>query len=220
MTITEKLYLTSWEYNAALIILELAKIIEKNGGKIVPYYKNTIIINRSLKSEVIKYESHIEKLTDIQKQNYKPEKENLIKNLKQKLAELKEYENNNNLVLIKTSLTYIRFVLNGDMYYYQLNDNPFFDFYYDKTPIKNNQYSLDTCMEKDNKEWLYDYHLSYKCTDTQRREAAKNIFEMLLSAKFCSVIRNTEKKRVSNTYNDGYHYEIVIKPERMKSVDF
>jgi hypothetical protein len=40
-----------------------------------------------------------------------------------------------------THTTYISFILDETYYYYQVDGNPFFEFYYNKTPIKNGKRS-------------------------------------------------------------------------------
>lgn len=50
-----------------------------------------------------------------------------------------------------THTSYISFVLNDVYYYYQVDDNPFFPFYYIKTPIKNGKYSMDAALEETKK---------------------------------------------------------------------
>ena len=43
----ERLYLKSWQYNAARILSELANIVKTNGGRVQPL-KTAIISDRSL----------------------------------------------------------------------------------------------------------------------------------------------------------------------------
>lgn len=119
-----------------------------------------------------------------------------------------------------THTTYISFVLDETHYYYQVNENPFFEFYYSKTPIKNGKYSKDAGLETDKKEWLYDCFFSSNCEEPNIVEAANLIFNMLCNAPISKIIRDSYKKRVPNTYNNGYHMETVYRPERMETVDF
>lgn len=119
-----------------------------------------------------------------------------------------------------THTTRISFVLGETYYYYQVNENPFFEFYWSKTPIKNGKRSRDTRLEADKKEWLYDCFLKSNCGQPDIVEAANLIFNMLCNAPMSEIIRDSYKQRVPNTYNNGYHMETVYKPERMKKVDF
>ena len=119
-----------------------------------------------------------------------------------------------------THTSYISFVLDGIYYYYQVNDNPFFDFYYIKTPIKNGKYSRDAALETGGKEWLYDCFFGSNCGQQDIIEAANLIFNMLCNAPMSEIIRVGHKQRVANTYDDGWHFEMVYAPERLEKVDF
>lgn len=103
--------------------------------------------------------------------------------------------------------TYISFVLDGSYYYYQVSNNPFFEFYYQKTPIVKNKYSKDAVLQEDPKEWLYDCFFSFSASDADIKEAANLIFNMLIAAKNCPIRRDCKKVRVSNIYDGGWHYE-------------
>ena len=100
-----------------------------------------------------------------------------------------------------THTTFISFILDGTYYYYQVNENPFFEFYYSKTPIKNGKRSRDAGLEADKKEWLYDCFFKSNCGQPDIIEAANLIFNMLCNAPMSKIIR------------DG-------RPERMEKVDF
>lgn len=77
---------------------------------------------------------------------------------------------------------YISFALDGICYYYQLNDNPFFDFLYHKSRIYNGRVIRNCVCKKDQKTWLRDCFFSYRCTDAERMAAAKHIFTILMNA--------------------------------------
>lgn len=170
-----RLYFKSWEYNAARIITELARIVENHGGRVKPTH-TAIISDRNATGEA-------EPIT-------------------------------------VTHTSYISFIIDGTYYYYQLNDNPFFEFYYNKTPIKSGKYSKDAGLEKDKKEWLYDCFFQSNCGQPDIVEAAHLIFNMLCNAPMSEIIREGRKQRVPNTYNNGYHTKTVYKPERMANIEF
>jgi len=171
----ERLYLRTWEYNAARIITELANIVNNNGGRVKPTHK-AIISDRNAEKE--------------------------------------------NEPITVTHTSYISFILDETHYYYQVDSNPFFEFYYNKTPIKNGKRSKDAGLEADKKEWLYDCFFMSNCGQPDIIEAANLIFNMLCNAPMSKIIRDGRKQRVPNTYNNGYHMEIVYRPERMETVDF
>ena len=105
-----------------------------------------------------------------------------------------------------THTSYISFVLNETYYYYQVNDNPFFEFYYLKTPIKNGKRSRDAGLEADKKEWVFDCFFGSNCGQQDIIEAANLIFNMLCNAPMSKIIRNQRKQRVSNTYEEVDFY--------------
>lgn len=119
-----------------------------------------------------------------------------------------------------THTSYISFVLNETYCYYQVDANPFFEFYYQKTPIKNGKRSRDAGAEADKKEWLFDCFFGSNCGQQDIVEAANLIFETLCNAPLSKIIRDKRKQRVSNTYNDGWHFETEYAPERLEKVDF
>jgi hypothetical protein len=171
----ERLYLRAWEYNAARIMTELAKIVKNHDGRVKPTH-TAIISDRSAEGES-------EPIT-------------------------------------VTHTTYISFILDETYYYYQVNSNPFFEFHYQKTPIKDGKRSKDAVLEADNKEWLFDCFLNSNCGQPDIVEAANLIFNMLCNAPLSEIIRDSYKQRVPNTYNSGYHIERVYRPERLEKVNF
>jgi hypothetical protein len=118
--------------------------------------------------------------------------------------------------IIVTHTTYISFVLEDIYYYYQVSDNPFFEFYYQKTPVKYGKISHDAVMMEDTKEWLYDCFFSFDVSDSDIKEAANHIFNMLVAAKNSVIHRDSKKQRVPNRYDGGYHYETIFEPERFE----
>ena len=171
----ERLYLRTWEYNAARIITELSNIVSNHGGRVKPTHI-TIISNRNAKEE--------------------------------------------NEPITVTHTTYISFILDGNYCYYQVNENPFFDFCYIKTPINSGKYSRDAALEADKKDWLYDCFFESNCGQTDIIEAANLIFNMLCNAPASEIIRSSRKQRIPNTYDNGYHMETIYETERTANIDF
>ena len=119
-----------------------------------------------------------------------------------------------------THTSYISFVLDDTYYYYHVDNNPFFEFYYNKTPIKNGKRSRDAGLEADKKEWLFDCFFGSNCAQQDIIEAANLLFKMLCNAPMSNIIRERRKQKVANTYNDGWHFGTVYAPERLEKVDF
>lgn len=214
----QKLFPATWGYNAARIMTALAAIVENNSGR-VKYGNAAIIENRSIIQAIRDHEMHIEKLKTIETGNEtKNEKINaFIKKLENEIEDLKQIDNAPRRV---THTSYISFVLDDNYYYFQIDDNPFFEFYYIKTPVNNGRYSRDAALEEDKKTWLYDCFFTWKCSDADIKEGAQLIFNMLCNAPYSVIRRDGRRQRVKNTYNNGYHYEIVYAPERIEKIDF
>ena len=115
---------------------------------------------------------------------------------------------------------YIRFVLNGYMYYFQIDDNPLFPHYYIKTKVVDGKYSLNTHMDELERTWMERLEYLSRNTDECLELVAEDLYKTLLSAKDSEKYKEEEKRCVPNTYNNGTHIEKVIKPERFAEVDF
>lgn len=212
----QRLYPATWEYNAARITTELAKIVENHGGR-VKYGNAAIISNRTLNFAIIEKEQRAEKLKALNAENEKEIRTAAIKAFEKEIDELKQIKNDPRPV---THTGYIQFVLENNYYYFQMDSNPFFPFYYKKTPVKNNRYSKDACCMEDKKEWLFDCFFSWNCSDADITEGANLIFNMLCNAPFSQIMRDGRRQRVQNIYNNGFHYETVYAPERIAEIDF
>lgn len=218
----QTLYPATWEYNTNLIINELIKIITDNGGK-VKHKTKGFIVNRSLTriehetaekiaSVTARIEDGTAKNPDIAK--------TYVNNLKIELEGVRSIKNDP--VEVEGG-SYISFIYEDKYYYLQIDDNPFFDFYYIKTPIDNGTYSKDACMQSFDKSWAWDCFLATtgkRATKEDIKEAANIIFNTLTAAKDSTVRIDRHKVRVRNTYDNRYHYEYVAEKERRQAVDF
>lgn len=210
----QRLYLANWDYNACRIINELTVIVENNGGTVKPG-KTALVSNRTLSGAIYDTKEQIEKIEN----NSKLDVERKNKVLKSFNEKLEKYLSINNDPIAVTG-TDIIFVYENKYYYYSISDNPFFEFHYLKTPIKDNKYSQDAACENDKKDWLYDCLLGFNASDADIKEAANTIFNMLVTASDSVIIRNSVKKRVPNYYNNGYHYETIYNKERIANIDW
>lgn len=143
----ERLYYGTWEYNSCRIMSALAEIVVKNGGRVKPQ-KKAIISDRYLEESKIKLSNRIDVLKELENKSHKDIRENAII---EKEKELKNLELINNNAITVTHTTYISFIYENNYYYYQMDENPFFEFYYTKTPIKNGKHSCDTLLEEEKK---------------------------------------------------------------------
>lgn len=217
----QTLYPATWEYNALLIIDELATIIENNGGRVKPGYRAGYIQNRSIDNAIIEYQARAERIAaaideypDSGKNG--PRRAALV-NLNADIEKLKQIDNAPRR--IEHDL-YLSFVIDSSYYYMQLDENPFFEFYYQKTPIKNGRYSADVYLTELEKTWLYDCFFMLDCAAADRREAANLIYNILVNAPYSEIHREYKKERVNNLYDGGYHYETIKVKERFNTLDF
>ena len=198
----EKRYLSSWNYNAALILSELETIVKNNGGEIcntwqylsdapkwITERKQYLIVNRGLNDAIRELEATHKRIENVGKV---PSNESL-----NKLEQMKSIKNDP-IVSYHGDYLYTQFVLNGDYYYYQLNKNPFFEFYYNKVKVNDDNKINNSCyLDNDKKEWLIDCY-SYNVSDEDRKKAAQLIFNMLVSANYSTAYRGKEKPRYSS----------------------
>lgn len=212
----QRLYPKTWEYNAARIITELSKIVENHGGR-VKYGNAAIISDRTVSFALVEKEERAEQLKKLNAENKKDIRTAAIKAIEKEIDELKQINNDPRRV---THTSYITFIFENNYYCFQTDSNPFFPFHYIKTPVKNNKYSRDAACMEDEKKWLFDCFLCWNCSDSNIKEGANLIFNMLCNAPFSEIMRDHQRKRVSNTYNNGFHYETVYAPERIAEIDF
>ena len=137
---TEKLFLNSWNYNAARILSALAVIIENNGGQIIrgKYDNDYLLSNRSILEKIERDAERIELL-----EKHGKNADTLKADLEQyKAAHADEAEK----PIHCTHKSYIKFALDGNYYYYSTDDNPFFDFYYTLYPLSSPP--CQTCLSR------------------------------------------------------------------------
>lgn len=217
----ETLYLDNWNYNAFLIMEELRRIIDNHGGRYKAQTPGNVV-KRSLLDAIRKNKEDAERIrARIESGDIHGGKlpAAYLEKLATETAELEAMPNDPRPV---SGGSYLSFVLDETFYYIQLDENPFFEFYFSKTPLKNGKRSRDAVSQELKKDFLWDcfFSTTKPATDEDRREAAEMIFNQIVAAKNSTSRRDSTRRRVSNTYNGGYHYEIVYAPERMETVNF
>ena len=203
----EKRFLRSYEFNNVRVLNELAKIVENNNGTIIykSYMHELEYENRSYISILNDSKLRLEKLTKIENENpgTNEKRTSAIKKLEDTIEGLETSKPRN---IISKLSNYISFVIDDTYYYLQLNDNPFMEDLYHKIAINNGcyfgSYYLD---ELDKKERVYDCLLSYDCCDSDIKEIANIIFNMLIKANYSKKVYT--RKRIKNIYDTSYHYE-------------
>ena len=202
------LYLGNWQYNAALILTELETIVKNNGGKICKTWsygnpptwiterKKYSVVNSTLIKAIHEARERVQRLETFSRTEAIPAAR----------EELKQLESIDNLpkVLYHGEYLYLNFTLNGNYYCYQLDSNPFFEFYYTKRAITNNNQVNNCCYsDADNKKWWKDILYSFKCTREERHTAALFIFNMLISAADSRTHSPKNKKQYTTIYYTG-----------------
>lgn len=218
----ERLYLNSWEYNMARALSELAKMVLDRGGRCKPLHY-AMVTNRTsynkaieLKGRVELYEQNINKYSN-------PE---LIDKLKAALEktraeceQAKAAADNEKPVKVEYT-SYITFTLDGYIYYFQIDNNPFFPVLASKTPVKNGKYSRDAVLGEFEKEIAFDQMILSSASEQEINEVACLILDTLVNSNKSPIYRDGKKQRVPNVYNGGYHYETIYRPERFATIDF
>lgn len=194
MTNTKRLYLKSWEYNCARVLQELYNIITKKGGFACSDWQTEkdiyLISNRTLSNKIAELE---EKLKRVYISN------SYIDELEKEYQKLKKINNEPIKINFKS---YIRFILNDTMYYFQIDDNPFFEFIYTKIPVENNSYQGEYYCQNDAKEWCCDELFSLNCKDTIIKKCARNIFNMLMNSEISTRYRGKDANKSIKKYHE------------------
>lgn len=229
--VKERLYLSGWGVNSYKIINKLAELVKQEKGEIITEYKelynkNDVILikNRNIDTDIIELTDKIEKATNNLKNNEHDEEttkkiQDYIEKNTKELNELKEI--NNDFIELRYK-NYLTFIIDNFVYYIQLDENPYFPWYIIKKPAEINEKGeiitrYNYYMEDLNKDFIetYDNIQSFyePTNDKQITEIATRLLNQVKNRKCCDIVTN--KRRVSNYYNNSYHYEY-IKEERNK----
>lgn len=109
--------------------------------------------------------------------------------------------------------TYINFIYNGYVYYIEFPSNLFDNICVSKRECENfvtTQRSYMTKLESSS-EIMEQIHSTKEHNTSMYEEIAEKIISEIISMKM-SVYVERKKVRVSNVYNNGYHYESIVVP--------
>ena len=137
-----------------------------------------------------------------------------------KTAVISNRNNNDCPVVTVTNTSYIEFVYSGNHYYFEVNSNPFFPFYYHKTPVVDGMHKMNVYSDELSKEWLIDPVFRGIATETEIDRAALALFTLLIKAPISRAYGESKRRRVYNRYGAGYHYETVPVAARYEKIDF
>jgi len=214
-----RLYLDSWNYNALLIISELARIVEGAGGRADRSGKTALISNRSVTSAHRVYSEKLAKLLEAEAS--RPSNSSRTTEINRLRKELEVLDSFDNSPIEVIGQNWIHFILDGKFYSLSFDDNPFMEFHYSKTPVKDNgEYSLDAYRNELDKSWLEDCYLTYKCTADDRELAADLIFNLLVDSRDSTIARFPHRKKVIGAHDRSYHWETVYEKERIAKLTF
>lgn len=213
----QRLYATSWQLNSARILTRLAQLVTAQGGKVKPLHP-AVLSDRNLEDDIQDIEARIRILTEKENESHSDAQTLALQTCLSHLDRLRVIPNT---PIAVTHTSYISFTMNGLYYSYQLDSNPFFPFYYMKTPIENGTYSGDACLEDDPKSWLQDdSFIRFGCPQSEIETAAQAILALLLTAPLSTIRHDTQRTRIPNTYDSGYHFENIPVKERRLKIDF
>ena len=219
----ETLYLKANQYNVARMMSRLAEIVKENGGRV----KETtpgFIENRTIRTEQLKVQRDIELFEENPTTN--PATLQARAAYIEKNADLLKANPEETRIRV-THLNWIAFILNDMYYYFEEDDNPFFPARYGKTRIIdaddaqkiNKDYYLNS-IEAENKNYYIDPLWNNDASADEINDAAGRLYNILTSAEESGIHRETTRRRVHNTYNNGYHYETITTPARYESITF
>ena len=216
----ERLYLDSWEYNAARVLARIEKMVSDNGGTVIvrDYNRIALVSDRTLDECIKKAQDNCDKVRAALESHYDDGRDDARRTyLAENVKKLEQYKRIDNTPIRCRWFTYISFVLDGVYYSINLDDNPFFPFTYKKIRLDNdNCYRGDYYAEQLNKAWLFSSLYRCGCSEDDIKEAACMLYNSLLNGKFSGrAAAEKERRRVANTYNDGWHYETIVKPGRV-----
>lgn len=107
------------------------------------------------------------------------------------------------------------FVLDGEYFYIEIDDNPFFDFHCQRIPLNANGKYVGTYFSDNlNKQWVLDCLFGHNITETEMTEVFEMFKDAVLSMKKSARYYDKEKHRVPNRYDGRYHYEWIDKSDK------
>jgi hypothetical protein len=188
---TKKLYLTTWEYNAHLLLTEIERLVKAEGGELVATWQIHPrecyeITNRRLLEE-------IEKNKRIKERNELFDRECPAETL-ERLEYLKQFDTKPRKSFYYW--LYINFELNGVYYSLSFNENPFYAFYYSKQIIDNKRIFTDCHQNVLPRTWEATAPCYSFNTDEKIRLAALEILNILKKGEFANTKFCKMKKKL------------------------
>ena len=117
--------------------------------------------------------------------------------------------------------TYIRFVLDDYVYFFQCDSNIFYNAIYSKSKVLNDRYGKVNCHEVPDRAWKFDPLFDRNAAVSDLHDIAIYILNYLCKARETSSSYIEMKTiRVPNTYNDGFHEEKIPCGKQYEKIDW
>ena len=211
------------KYNLARVIEKIADMVLDRGGKVKELEDNVTIRTRGYSEKMMRVQYRI----DASKRMlaaHEEMRDTIMKAIEKYEAEYRELERLKEAAPVVHSrfsgrygicATCLSFVLDGTFYRFSFSDNPFFPDGYSKIKLNDageyygQYYGMNLTTEDEIKEYFVD-ELWKPCASEELIAAvAEDIFTRLMDAAPSERYFETERRRVPNTYNDGWHWETV-----------
>lgn len=188
----EKRYFSSTNYNLTKMLAYLKTVVESKGGYIVyekgfnPYKNEYEVYNRTVLEAIYDCEREIERIERYNSAE-KSVSERVLELRQRRLESLKrqitDLTQNQPEPFTTHFLQSIKFVYDGKLYYFQMDDNPFFPFHYQRTDINENGEALGTYLEEfSKKDWMFDCLFERETDEADIKEIADIVFNKLIES--------------------------------------
>ena len=220
----KKLYFHASNYNMARLGNALAVLVAADGGEIIRsrYQEEKEIHPNMCVYDIQKELFHVQNLISENKHPEHLEKFQRIADRKTEELEQAKKEQEEKSVLSWVASDWGGMALswvNGGLYYHiSLNDNPFMEHWFIKAETDGKKYPVTVGGELEHG-FLFDDLWKFSCSDETIKEMATALYNQVTEAATMKPYRETNRRRVRNTYNNGYHYEVIQNPIEYKTIE-
>lgn len=217
------LWFNGSKYNSARVIEMIADIVLERGGRVKELKDNVTIRTRGYSEKMMHIQDRIEAskrmLADHEEKRESIEK--AIRKYEDEYRELEALKEAAPVIHSRFSGRYgicagcLSFVLDGTFYRFSFADNPFFPDGYSKIKLNDDgeyfgqYYGMNLTQEDEIKEYFIDELWKPCASEEGIKWVAEDIFDRLMKCPYSERYYETERRRVPNTYNDGWHWETV-----------
>ena len=143
-----------------------------------------------------------------------------VKPFRHVMANNREYEPDAEPIQIYGQ-SWITFQLDGILYGFSIEDNPFFDHRGMKRKIKDGKVLQNVYADLfiPGEKWIYDCMFRV-ATDAEVREIANILFNELVKAPLSEIYHDGKRVKVPNTFDGGWHWKYTREPDTWEEVSF